>query len=247
MLHQLLGYPIGYIGLLLEAILPVYIVWKRLLKGLEGVAAYLLVLAIADGLRAGVVHAFGFSSPQYAYAYWLPDFGIEIAVFLVVSAFFRRAASGRPELLKQLRFLLGTVFVLVIGISSFVLFQNYDRLFTRFIIEFNQNLYFTCLVLTTLLYLMLVQIKSEDEQLVLFVSGLGISLAGPAASLALFHLTSGDGFARALVGLTIPMCNVIMLGIWFYAVGRAPRTVASGIPLARGSNDGKVVLEVSRA
>ena len=70
--------------------------------------------------------------------------------------------------------------------------------FTLFIIEFNQNLYFTCLVLNTLLYILLQQIDSADDELGLLVCGVGIQFAGPAATLALLTLTTGEHFAHIL-------------------------------------------------
>jgi hypothetical protein len=121
---------------------------------------------------------------------------------------------------RLVRLLLVFVFLLVVSISGLSISRNQNDLFTYFTVEFNQNLYFTCLVLNTLLYLLLQQIESSDEQLGLLVCGVGIQFAGPAASLALLHLTAGEHFAQSLAHLTIPLCTIGMLLVWAYAITR---------------------------
>jgi hypothetical protein len=93
-----------------------------------------------------------------------------------------------------------------------------------FIVEFSQNLYFTCLVLNTLLYVMLQQLAIDDDELGLLVCGMGLQFAGEAAFLALLHLTSGENFARVLIGFLNPACTLGMLLIWTYAIVKTPQT-----------------------
>ena len=121
--------------------------------------------------------------------------------------------------------MLAFVFILVLGLSFFSLLNNYHNLFSRFIVEFQQNLYFTCLVLTTLLYILLQQRQSADEELILLVTGMGIQFAGPAANFALVFLTPGQRFASNLYTYIGPLCTLGMLLIWFYAVARLPEAV----------------------
>jgi hypothetical protein len=71
-----------------------------------------------------------------------------------------------------------------------------------------------------MLYLMLQHLESTDEQLGLLVCGVGIQFAGPAATLALYHLTTGDSLARSLVSFTVPICALGMLLVWAYAIVR---------------------------
>ena len=99
---------------------------------------------------------------------------------------------------------------------------HYDHLFTRFIIGLQQNLFFACLVLNTLLYVMLQYLESVDEELNLIVCGMGIALAGPAAGLALMYLTPGGQDAGVLYGLVTPFCNLGVFALWLYAVTRSP-------------------------
>jgi hypothetical protein len=135
-----------------------------------------------------------------------------------VCLFFRRACLHEEKMWRSIRLLLAFVFVLVVGFSGLTFSRNYGRLFTQFIVEFNQNLYFTCLVLNTLLYLLLQYIESVDDQLGLLVCGVGIQFAGPAATLALLHLTAGERFAQSLTTSVMRLCTLGMLLVWAYAI-----------------------------
>lgn len=215
-----------YAAYLMEVALVVLLLlrgrWRRLL----GVFLYLLLFFAADAMgRPYVLYRYGVQSTSYAYFYWLTDALLALAAFLLVCAFFRRACAQEEKMWRFLRLLLVFVFILVLGISLLALSRNYTQMWkfnSYFIVEFGQNLYFTCLVLNTLLYILMQQIESADEELGLLVCGVGIQFAGPAASLALFHLTGGDPFVRALTTFAIPACTLAMLGIWLYAIVRAP-------------------------
>lgn len=211
---------IYYAGILIEACLVVHLA-RSMGRGLLGGAGlYLSCLLAADGVRALTLRGYGWRSAQYNYVYWTTDFVLVVASFLLVCYFFRRACEHQDKMWRFVRLLLGLVFVLVIGVSALSFLGNYDLLSNRYIAEFNQNLYFTCLVLNTILYLMLQHLESTDEQLGLLVCGVGIQFAGPAASMALYHLTTGDSFAGSLVSFTVPLCTLGMLVIWAYAIVR---------------------------
>jgi hypothetical protein len=211
-------YVLQYVGYVIETGVVFYLAWSSEWKRQGGIAFYLTCLLGAEGSRAYAVHKYGLASRQFLYAYWSTDFLLVITAFVLVSLFFRRACRTEEKMWRSMRLLLGFVFVLVLGISGPIFSRNYGHLFTRFIIEFNQNLYFACLVLNTLLYLLLQYIDSTDDQLGLLVCGVGIQFAGPAATMALVHLTTGEGFARSLVCFTIPMCTLGMLLVWAYAI-----------------------------
>ena len=160
----------------------------------------------------------GLASRQYYYVYWSTDFLLVIAAFFLVCLFFRRACLHEEKMWRFVRLLLLFIFILVMGISCLTFSRNYSHLFTYFIIEFNQNLYFACLVLNTLLYLLLQQIDSADDQLGLLVCGVGIQFAGPAATLALLHLTTGEALPSRWVPLPCALCTLGMLLVWAYAI-----------------------------
>jgi hypothetical protein len=114
---------------------------------------------------------------------------------------------------------------LVLGASGLSISRHYTHLWSNFIVEYSQYLYFSCLVLNTLLYLMIQQLEIDDEQLGLLVCGLGVQFAGEAALLALYNLTVGESFARFVFGILNPSCTLAMLLIWAYAIKKTSQAV----------------------
>jgi hypothetical protein len=212
------SYVLQCVGQAIEVGLVLYLLRSSEWKRLGGVALYVTSLLVAGPGRVYAVHKYGVASREYFYVYWSTDFLLVISAFLLVCFLFRRACRDEEKLWRFVRLLLVFVFVLVVGISGLVFSRNYTHLFNHFVIEFNQNLYFTCLVLNTLLYLLLQYIQSTDDQLQLLVCGVGIQFAGPAATLALVHLTLGEGFAKSLAYFMIPLCTLGMLLVWAYAI-----------------------------
>jgi hypothetical protein len=179
-----------------------------------------------DGIgRSAVLNYFGQASVQYAYFYWLTDVALAMGAFLLTCSFFRRACAREERLWRVVRLLLPLVFVLVAAISALSLTRNYTQLFTAYIVEFSQNLYFSCLVLNTMLYLMIQQLAIDDDELGLLVCGMGVQFAGEAAGLALYHVTLGENFARLIFSFLNPACTLGMLLIWVYAIMKMPQAV----------------------
>lgn len=238
MAERLVGYVLQYGVYSLEVGLLVFLLWRDHWRRLAGVFLYVLWFLALDGIgRPYVLYRYGLTSREYAYFFWLSDVVLTLAAFLLVCAFFRRACAQEEKMWRFLRLMLVFVFILVLGISLFSLSRNYSQLLTQFIIEFSQNLYFTCLVLNTLLYLLMQQIESADEELGLLVCGMGIQYAGSAAGWALVHLTSGEHFAQSLQNYIMPLCTLVMLLTWFYAIARATK----GAPVS-AQREGAVVL-----
>jgi hypothetical protein len=232
--RNLLSYGLQYACYFIEAGLVVYLAQRRQHRKQGSVAFYLCSLLAADVARACVLHAYGLTSLRYFYVYWSTDFLLVISAFLLVCFLFRRACRGEEKLWRFVRLLLLFAFILVVGISGLIFSHNYRALFPYFVFEFNQNLYFACLVLNTLLYLLLQQIDSADDQLGLLVCGVGIQFAGPAATLALVHLTTAGPFALALNSFSMPVCTLGMLLVWAYAIvhvkGKASAVTRRQIP-----------------
>ncbi len=209
---------------LLEAGALGYLLLRRRERSLLPVALYLGLLVAVDGLsRPLVLYRYGLTSLQYAYFFWLTDILLALGAFLLVCLFFRRACAEHRELWQVVRLVQIFVLILVAGISLFSLSRNFDHLFTRFIVEFQQNLYFTCLVLNTLLFILMQQLRSTDEELSMLVCGMGVQFAGPAANLALIYLTPGQQYGSELYRHIGPLFTLGMLLTWFYALARAPQ------------------------
>jgi hypothetical protein len=225
MSDQLLGYVFRNACYTVEFTVCLLLFWKASWRRLKGLGLYVVGLLLLDGVaRPAVLNHFGLTSVHYRYFYWLTDVGLALAAFLLIGSFFQRACADDKSRWRFIRLMLVSVFVVVLGVSALKLTSNYTHLFTHFIIEFSQNLYFTCLVLNTMLYVMIQQLAIDDEELGLLVCGMGIQFAGEAACLALLRLTFNENFARVILTFLGPACTLGMLAIWAYAILKTPQT-----------------------
>ncbi len=213
---------IRYTTYALELCIVVYLFVRGQWKRLGGLFVYVAAILGAGVVRSYVLHGHGRLSPEYAYCYYLTDFLLTLGAFLLACSFFHRACLREEKIWRFIRLLLVFVFVIVLGISWFSLSRDYKQIITWFIVEFEQNLYFTCLVLTTLLYLLMQQIGT-DEELELLVCGMGMQFAGPAASWALITLTQREEYSASLQRFIVPLCTLGMLLTWLYAVAFMPK------------------------
>lgn len=221
MIEALSVHVLQYVSYALELALVTLVLMRGRWKGATTFAAYLFGYVAADAvIRPAVLYTYGYQSLQYYYTYWLTDVLLTLGAFLLICFFFRRATSDKPDVWSYLRSMLAAVFVIIAFISYFSLRSHYEHLFSRFIIDLQQNLYFTCLILNTLLYIMLQQWDSQDERLSLLVCGLGIEFAGPAAGMALMYLTPGGHSAGLLYNIIDPLCNLGMCVVWLFAVAQ---------------------------
>jgi len=223
MIDRLAQWFIQYAGYFMEIGLLAALFRPAIRKRNVPLIAYVLSFFLMDGVaRPYALYRYGLHSPIYANCYWITDVLLVLAAFLLICFFFRRACKEREDLWSHLRITLPAVFVLIVLISCHSLSLHYDHLFTRFIVGFQQNLFFACLVLNTLLYIMLQYLESPDEELSLLVCGMGIAVAGPAAGLALMYLTPGGQDAGNLFVLVAQLCNLGVFAMWLFAVTRPP-------------------------
>jgi hypothetical protein len=234
---------LSYSGTVFEAGLLIVLLRRRLTLSLWELSVYLLTALGVGATRSYTLHEYGLGSVQYGYCYWSTDLLLVLASFVLVVSFFRRACSENHELWRFVRMLLGAVIVVIAVISSFSLSKHHDRIFSLFTVEFSQNLYFACLVLTTLLYLMTLNMEIADERLGLLVCGLGIEFAGPAACMALVYLTHPDHISKLLATYLLPLCDAGMILTWFYAISRVPGVAKQShtpLPISRMLAEGTV-------
>jgi hypothetical protein len=220
MFEALIAYGIQYTAYLLEIGLIAYIVLWGHSRRLFGVCLYLFSLVLSDCiLRPYTLIHFGLHSKQYYYVYWLSDVVLTLEAFGLICFFFRRALQYEQKLWQHIRMMLFWVFVLVFAISCISLYYNYAHV--RFLEEFQQNLYFACLVLNTLLYVQMQSLETQNQRLEFLVCGMGLQFAGPAACLAFSYLTRGHHPGR-LFSYVTQLCTAGMFLVWFYAIACVP-------------------------
>ena len=234
MVQRLIESVIQYAGYLLEVALFLYILLWGQGRRLFGVCLYLASLLLVDSfVRPYTLAVYGKPSVQYYYVYWLSDVLLTLGAFLLICFFCRRAFYKEHKLWHQLRRTLIYMFVLVVIVSCASLYKNYSH--KHFMDEFQQNLYFSCLVLNTLLYIKMQSMRTRDEELVLLVCGMGVQFAGPAACLAFGYLTRGH-HPESMFSYVTQFCNSGQLLIWLYAIVGAPKAIRPPLVARRYSS-----------
>jgi hypothetical protein len=220
-MFSLMQHSLQYASYALEVSLVVCLLLRGWWKRYPAFFVYVTAFAVIDAVvRPTVLYTYGWTSSQYRRCYWTTDIIITLGAFLLICAFFRRACSEKKDLWPVLRTMLISVFTIVAFISCFSISRNYHHLASDFVVELSQNVYFACLVLNTLLYIMLQYVECADESLNLLVCGLGIEFAGSAAGMAVAVLMSAWSDNVAFAGFLGNFCTVAMCVTWLYTVTR---------------------------
>ena len=228
MLERLLTDGLQYAAYFSEALVLGVLLVRGHRKRLAGVCLFLILFLLLDGVaRFYTILRYGIQSRDYYNVYWLTDVVLTVAAFALVCGFFRRACAGNEKMWHNLRPLLGFVFLLLAAISYFMIASKFHDLYSEFITQFQQNTYFACLVLTTLLYIMMQSSAVRDEELAMLVCGMGILFAAPAAALALFKLGPQSDYVNILISNVDQLCMLGMLSTWLYAITKLPHEVTA--------------------
>jgi hypothetical protein len=223
MFSTLIVHGLQYADYALEASLVVVLLLRGWWKRYPGFFAYLSAFALIDAiLRPTVLYSYGQSSRQYLYGYYLTDIILTLGAFLLICLFFRRACAQKREFWPVLRTMLISVFSIVTFLSCFTMSRHYGHLAMSFAVQLSQNVYFACLVLNTLLYIMMQYVDCADENLKLLVCGLGIEFAGSAAAMALAALMPTWSSHVIFASFVIQFCTIGMCSTWLYAATRKP-------------------------
>lgn len=234
MADKLVGYAPYLVVYLAEAGLLGFLLYRGRGKRLLGLCGYVLAFLLADAGRYYTLYHYGQASRQYFYFYWLSDVALTIAAFALIWSFFKRACSKEERLRLIVRRVLPSVFGLVVLVSFLSILRHYSHLYSRFIVDFSQNLYFTCLILNTVLYILMQHIESADEELGFLVLGMGIQYAPAAANFALIYLTPGRQGFGALYHYLGPFSTLGMLLVWYYGTVRTPKGAGTSFPRIGG-------------
>ena len=132
--------------------------------------------------------------------------------YLLIGSFFDRLLR-ESVFHKYVRPTLAIFFVLIVGISAFFIVGSVEHLYSEFVLELQQNLYFVGALLTFLLWMAVSYLDVRSRRFTLLVSGLGIYFAAHAASYALRFLFSG---LEAPMTAVPPLAYNFMVGLWLY-------------------------------
>ncbi len=159
-----------------------------------------------------VYSIYGYDSDQYLYFYFLGDAIQNVAGYLLIGSFFDHLLR-ESAFHKYVRPTLAICFLLIAGISALFIVGSVEHLYSEFVLEFQQNLYFVGVLLTFLLWMSVSYLDVRSRRFTLLVSGLGTYFAAHAASYALRFLFSG---LEAPMRAVPPLAYNFMVGLWLY-------------------------------
>ena len=161
---------------------------------------------------------YGYTSLEYYYFYYVGDAIPNVIGYLLIGSFFDRLLR-ESVFHKYVRPTLAIFFVLIVGISALFIVGSVEHLYSEFVLELQQNLYFVGVLLTFLLCMCVSYLGVRSRRFTLLVSGLGIYFAAHAASYALRFLFSG---LEAPMRVVPPLAYTFMVGLWLYTFLRVP-------------------------
>jgi hypothetical protein len=211
-------YAIWFLGTLLEALVVVCALHRKLFKRYFFLNLYMLLDVLVSVGRFRVLLHDGWSSDTYAYFYFYSDALLTIVLFFGLISLYVFVF----EELKVERYLRFGAIVLLAGTSWFsyaVVNQSSDRLLTHFAFELSQDLYFVGLVLTFVLWGAILKLRETRALLVQLVLSLGIYFSAFAASYSLSNL-SPNVFAHMVY--LVPAMGCLLPLSWAYAFWRVP-------------------------
>lgn len=192
-------------------------------KTLTAVYCY-AVLSILYTLAPSIaVHVFGLSPRNMSCGMVVVDLCMSVASYGLLYTFFRRISLQLGVPFLQMALVSCAVGVAALGVT-----QVGSSPAIWIWSSVNENLYFSCLVLTTVLYLVCLRTTASDDNLGLLITGFGVQLSGPAAAYALAFLKNDAHLLNSFVPWFSRGCTFVMLLTWAYAVVRVKPP--SGLP-----------------
>jgi hypothetical protein len=194
-------------------------VWKRGFSRFPYLTLYAFSLLACDALRFGFLNLYGMRSKQYFYAFYYSDFWLVMLRYVVILSVFDLILRDSPFRLVARRAFFA--FFAFVGVISYAyLSSNTHNFYSKLVLEFQQNLYFACVVLTVLLTVTLAHLRLTDPQLRMLVYGLGASAALQAGGYAFQNILPKEMQANwsAVVARLNPLATQAMLVLWCYAL-----------------------------
>ena len=192
-----------------------------------------LYLAVSVVFTVGCYYLYrteGYSSLAYFYFYYTWDAVASIIGYVLVASFFDqmfRPSAFRPYVRPTLAlFFLGVLVVSGVFVSKHV-GQGY--FYSKFAMEFQQNMFFVGVLLTFLLWVSMSYLRAESRRFVLLVSGLGIYFSAHAVNYAFQQLFPYPLVTTALTKVP-PVAYTVMVLLWLYTFLRVPEGEPAYVP-----------------
>ena len=176
---------------------------------------YMVFSFVVSVVRYEVFRQFGLQSREYLYCYYYSDAVLTIFLYLALITLYLHVFDE----MKVEKYVRLAAIMLLAGTALFsyaVVQQSSQRMFTSFVYELSQNLYFVGLVLTYVLWGAILKLRETRAQLIQLVLSLGVYFSAFAATFALgnmFPNLQSVTYIAPLFGCLLPLA-------WAYAFFR---------------------------
>ena len=211
----MIGYVIWILGAFLEVAVVVCALRRHSFRRYLCLNLYMLLSFLVSLVRYQVFSRFGLGSHEYLYCYYYSDALLTICLYLALITLYLHVFDE----MKAEKYVRLAAVMLLAGTALFsyaVVQQSSHRMFTSFVYELSQNLYFVGLVLTYVLWGAILKLRETRTQLIQLVLSLGVYFSAFAATFALgnmFPNLQSVTYITPLFGCLLPLA-------WAYAFWR---------------------------
>ena len=213
-----LEYTIWFVGCFLQVGVVVCSIAKHSFRRYLFLNLYMAASVFVSIGRHQILSHFGIQSNEYFYFYMYSDALLTIFLyFALISLYVHVFDEMKVESIVRM-----TAVLLLAGTALFsygVVEQSSQRIFTHFVFELSQNLYFVGLVLTYLLWAAILKLRETRTRLIQLVLSLGIYFSVFAATLAMRNLFPN---LQVVWEYIAPLFGCLLPLSWAYAFWRLP-------------------------
>jgi hypothetical protein len=226
-------YMLWIASFLLEVGVVLCTIYRRAFRRYLPLNTYMLCMALVNCGQYACIREFGYDSFQYSYFYFYTDGLLMILMFLVIMHFYEQVFIE----MNVGRYIRGAATMLLAATALFsylMIRQHQGHLTVKFVVEFDQNIYFVGLVLMYLLWGAVLKLRETRAQLVQFILALGIYFSGTAGAYALENLF--PGLWLIVLRWLPPIMGAWLPFAWLYTLAKVPEEARlATAPLAVGA------------
>lgn len=165
------------------------------------------------------IQRFGFQSLQYRYYYYYSESLLTIVMFCVIIQLYQHVFVE----MNVSRYIRSAAAILLVATALFsyaVVRENKDHLTSRFVVELGQNLHFSGVVLTYLLWGAILKLRETRTRLIQLVLALGVYFSATAGVYALRNLF--PGLQPSVLRWMPPLIGTWLPLAWAYTFYKVP-------------------------
>jgi hypothetical protein len=212
-------YALWVISFLLEAGVVVCTLYRKDFFKYLSLSSYMFCAALVNCGQFLCIQRFGFSSKQYLYTYYYSESLLTIIMLCVIIQLYQHVFVE----MNVSRYIRGAAAILLLATALFsyaVVRENKDHLTSRFVVELGQNLHFSGVVLTYLLWGAILKLRETRTRLIQLVLALGVYFSATAGVYALRNLF--PGLQPSVLRWMPPLIGTWLPLAWAYTFYKVP-------------------------